>query len=136
MDRLERALTAPLMIVSQLTATPFGLIFLVLPVALIVWTAIRRPAWAAVWPALLPPLPWLGLAVWAGWHWRETGPRTGFHAEALGLLMLAVTLALSVWAVIRAKRVRWPVAGLCLVNFAFAMIAALFAAMMTTGAWL
>ena len=136
MDRLERALTAPLMIISQLTATSFGLIFLLLPVALIVWTVIRRPAWGAVWPALLTPLPWLALAVWAGWHWRETGPQTGFHAEAWGLLMLAVTLALSVWAVVRAKRVRWPVAGLCLVNFAFAMIAALFASMMTTGAWL
>ena len=136
MDRLERALTAPLMIVSQLTATSFGLVFLFLPVALIVWTVASRPAWAAVWPVLLTPLPWLVLAVWAGWHWREMGPQTGFHAEAWGLLMLAMTLALSVWAVVRAKRARWPVAGLCLVNFAFAMLAGLFAAMMTTGVWL
>lgn len=136
MDRLERSLTAPLMIVSQLTAPPFGLIFLLLPAALIVWMVLRRPAWSAVWPLLLTPLPWLALAVWAGWHWRETGPRTGSHAEAWGLLMLAATLALSVWAVIRAKRVRWPASGLCLVNFAFALIAALFAAMMTTGVWL
>ncbi len=136
MDRLERALTAPLMIVSQLTGTSFGLVFLLLPIALIVWTVARRPAWAAVWSLLLTPLPWIVLTIWAGWHWRETGPQTGFHAEPWGLLMLAVTLALSVWAVVRARRVRWPVAGLCLVNFLFAMVAALFAAMMTTGAWL
>ena len=136
MDRLERAVTAPLMIVGQLTETPFGLVFLLLPLALVVWTVACRPGWAAVWPSLLTPLPWLGLAVWAGWHWRETGPQTGLHAEAWGLLMLVVTLALSVWAVIKAKRARWPIAGLCLVNFAFALIAALFAGMMTTGVWL
>ena len=136
MDRLERALTAPLMIVSQLTATPFALVVLLLPAALIVWIVLRRPAWAAVWPLLLTPLPWLVLAVWAGWHWRETGPQTGFHAEAWELVTLGITLALSVWALVRAKRVRWPVAGLCLVNFAFALIAALFAVMMTTGVWI
>ena len=121
MDRLERALTAPLMIVGQLTATSFGLFVLLLPAALTVWILLRRPAWAAIW---------------GGWHWRETGPQTGFHPEAWGLAMLAVTLALSVWAVARAKRVRWPAAGLCPVNFAFALIAALFAVMMTTGVWI
>ena len=136
MDRLERALTAPLMIVGQLTATSFGLFVLLLPAALTVWILLRRPAWAAVWPVLPTPLPWLVLAIWGGWHWRETGPQTGFHPEAWGLAMLAVTLALSVWAVVRAKRVRWPAAGLCLVNFAFALIAALFAVMMTTGVWI
>ena len=135
MDRLERALTAPLTVIGQLTEPSFGLVLLV-PAALIVWTVARRPAWAAVWPVLLAPLPWLALTVWAGWHWRVEGPQTGFNAEPAGLLMLGVTLALSVWAVIRAKRVRWPVAGLCLVNGAFALIAALFASMMTTGAWL
>ena len=88
-----------------------------------------------LWPALLTPLPWIALTVWAAWHWRAEGPQTGFHAETWGLLMLGVTLALSVWAVIRAGRVRWPVAGLCLVNGLFALIAALFAAMMTTGTW-
>ena len=136
MDRLERALTAPLMIVSQLTGTSLGLIFVLLPIALIVWTVACRPAWAAVWPVLLTPLPWIALTIWAGWHWRETGPQTGFHAEPWGVLMLGFTLALSVWAVFRARRARWPVAGLCLVNFALAMVAALFGAMMTTGAWL
>jgi len=136
MDRLERALTAPLMIVSQLTATPFGLVVLLAPAALIVWIVVRRPAWTAVWPVLLTPLPWLVLTIWAGWHWREAGPQTGLHAEPWGLLMLGLTLALSAWAVVKARRVRWPVAGLCLVNFAFALIAALFAGMMTTGVWL
>ena len=136
MERLERALTAPLMIVSQLTATSFGLVVLLVPAVLIVWIVLRRPAWAAVWPLLLTPLPWLALAVWGGWHWRELGPQTGFHAGASGLVMLGVTLALSVWAVVRARRVRWPTTGLCLVNFAFALLAALFAVMMTTGVWL
>lgn len=136
MDRLDRALTAPAMIVGQLTATSFGLVALRVPAALIIWIILRRPAWSAVWPLLLTPLPWLALAVWAGWHWRETGPQTGFHAEAWGLLMLAVTMTLSVWAVAKAKRARLPVAGLCLVNFAFALLAGLFAVMMTTGVWL
>jgi len=125
MDRLERTLTAPLMIISQLTEPSFGLVLLI-PAALIVWTAVRRPAWAAVWPVLSTPLPWIALTLWAASHWRVDGPQTGFHAELWGLLMLGVTLALSIWAVIRAKRVRWPVAGLCLVNGAFALIAPLF----------
>ncbi len=135
MDRLERILTAPLMIISQLTDA-FGLILLLVPAALIVWIVARRPAWAAVWPMLLTPLPWIVLIFWAAANWRETAPQTGFHADRWGLLMLGVTLALSVWAVVRASRVRWPAAGLCAINFGLALIAALFAVMMTTGAWL
>ena len=137
MDRLGNALTAPLMIVGQVTESRAGLAGLAaVLVALAVWIVVRKPAWSAIWPVLLTPLPWIALTIWAAWHWRETGPQTGFHAETWGLLMLGVTLALSVWAVARARRVRWPVAGLCLVNVAFALIAALFAAMMTTGTWL
>ena len=136
MDRLEQSLSPPLMIVSQLTEAPFGLILLLAVAALAGWIVLRRPAWPAVWPMLLTPLPWLLLTGWAGWHWRTSGPQAGFHAEAWGLLMLGLTLALSVWAVVRARRVRWPVAGLCVINFALALVAALFASMMTTGAWL
>lgn len=137
MDRLANAMTAPLMIVGQVTGSWIGLALLVGVLGgLLGWILVRKPAWPAVWPVLLAPMPWIILTIWAAWHWRTTGPQTGFHAETWGLLMLAVTLALSVWAVARARRARWPVAGLCLVNFAFALIAALFASMMTTGAWL
>ena len=135
MDRLERILTAPLMIISQLTEA-FGLILLLVPVALTIWIIARRPAWKAVWPTLLTPLPWVVLIVWAAAHWREDGPQTGLYPDWWALLMLGVTLALSIWAVVRARRVRWPVAGLCLINFGLALLAALFAIMMTTGAWL
>ncbi len=136
MDRLEKVLTAPFMIIGQLTEAPFGLILLAVPAALVVWIVVRRPAWAAVWPALLTPAPWILLIFWAAWHWREGEPQTGFHAEKWGLLMLGVTLALSVWGVIRARRVRLPMAGLVLINGALALFAALFAVMMTTGVWL
>ena len=125
------------MIIGQVAESWTGLVLLVGLLGLLAgWMVIRKPTWRAVWPVLLTPLPWIGLIVWAGWHWRETGPQTGFHADIWGLIMLGVTLVLSAWAVSRAKRVRWPVAGLCLVNFGFALIAALFAVMMTTGAWL
>lgn len=125
------------MIVGQVTESWVGLVLLVGVLGgLLGWIVIRKPAWRAVWPVLLTPLPWMSLTIWGAWHWRETGPQTGFHAETWGVLMLAVTAALSVWAVARARRVRWPVAGLCLVNLAFALIAALFAAMMTSGTWL
>jgi len=125
------------MIVEQVTESWVGLVLLVSVLGVLLgWIGLRKPAWASLWPVLLTPLPWIALIIWAAWHWRETGPQTGFHAEIWGLLMLGVTLALSVWAVVKARRVRWPVAGLCLVNVALALIAALFAAMMTTGAWL
>ncbi len=125
------------MIVGQVTETWVGTGLLVGVVgALVGWIGVRRPAWAAVWPMLLTPLPWISLIVWAASHWRETGPQTGFHADRWGLVMLGATVALSVWAIVGARRVRWPVAGLCVVNFGFALIAALFAVMMTTGVWL
>lgn len=125
------------MIVGQVTESPAGLAILIAVLApLIIWIVVRKPMSSAVWPALLTPLPWIALTIWAAWHWRVDGPQTGFHAEVWGVLMLGVTLALSVWGVIRAERVRWPVAGLCLVNGLFALIAALFAVMMTTGTWL
>ena len=73
---------------------------------------------------------------WAAWHQKGPGPQTGFHAEVWGLAMLGLTAVLSIRAVVLADRVRWPVAGLCLVNFGFALLAALFAVMMTTGVWL
>ncbi len=125
------------MIPGQVTESWTGLALLAaILLALGGWMVSRKPRWAAVWPVLLTPLPWIALIVWAGWHWRETGPQTGFHADAWGLLMLGLTLVLSIWAITRASGLRWPVAGLCVVNFGFALIAALFAVMMTTGAWL
>lgn len=125
------------MILGQVTEAWIGLALLaVILLALGGWIAVRKPELRAVWPVLLTPLPWIVLTVWAGWHARETGPQTGFHADIWGLLMLGLTLALSVFAVVRASRIRLPVAGLCLVNLGFALIAALFAVMMTTGAWL
>lgn len=125
------------MILGQVTESWVGLgvlaaILLVLGGCIV----LRKPRWPAVWLVLLTPLPWIALTVWAGWHWREAGPQTGFQAETWGLLMLGLTLALGVCAVMRASRVRWPVAALCLVNFGFTLIAALFAVMMTTGGWL
>jgi hypothetical protein len=136
-DRLGKVLAAPGMIIGQVTESPVGLVVLMAVLGpLIVWIAARKPGWSAIWPALLVPAPWIVLIFWAAWHWRVDGPQTAFHAELRGLLMLGVTLALSVWAVIRANRVRLPVAGLCLVNGLFALIAVLFAGMMTTGTWL
>ncbi len=137
MDRFEAAIRAPLLVVGQWTEAPAMLVVLLGVLAgLIGWIAVRRPLLAAVWPVPLLPLPWMLLMFWAGWHNRTAGPQTGFHAEAWGVLMLGVTLSWSGFALTRGRGIRAQVAGLALLNAVFALTAALFAGMMTTGTWL
>ena len=106
-------------------------ILLVISLVLLVgWTVVRRPRWRAVWPMLLTPAPWallLALIV-AGRGYSR--PVEGWSAEFhpvrwTPLVMLAATLALSIWAISRAKDIEWPAAGLVFVNalVAFAVAA-------------
>ena len=133
----EPSWAAPVMILRQLTDPPGGAALIGgLLLALVVWICVRRPAWKAVWPMLLTPLPWVVLIIWAASHLAEDGRWTGSQAELWGLLMLCVTAALSIWAVARAERIRAPVAGICLLNGLFAGIAALFAVMLSIGVWM
>lgn len=54
----EPAWAAPVMILRQLTDPPVGAALIGgLLLALVLWICVRRPAWKAVWPMLLTPLP-------------------------------------------------------------------------------
>jgi hypothetical protein len=132
------ALKAPLWIIEQATVNIVGVAVAsiwIVALAMLIWRA--RIGWRRAWPTLTLPLPWIALAIWAGLHWRSPyGPQTGFHAEAFGMVALALTIGLSVFAIVKAKGAQMPVFGLALLNGWFCFVAALISAMATTGSWL
>tara|TARA_R110000764_G_scaffold213268_1_gene299650 strand:- start:348 stop:764 length:417 start_codon:yes stop_codon:yes gene_type:complete len=132
------ALQAPFWIIEQATLNVGGLVVASIWIATmigLIWRA--RVGWFQLWPMLTLPLPWLALAIWAGFHWRSAyGPQTGFHAEGLGIAALGLTLGLSCLALVRAEGVRLPAFGLTLLNIWFCLFAAFISVMATTGSWL
>ncbi|MNF15998.1 hypothetical protein D3C80_2188410 [compost metagenome] len=52
------------------------------------------------------------------------------------MVALAFTIGLSVFAIVKAKGAQMPVFGLALLNGWYCLVAALIAAMATTGSWM
>ena len=138
MPSLPDALKLPLWIIEQATLNSVGVVVAVIwiaTLAMLIWRA--KAGWSQAWPTLILPLPWIALAVWAGLHARSIyGPQTGFHADVLGMLASGLTIGLSVFAVVKAKKARMPVFGLVLLNGWFCFVAAFISIMATTGQWL
>lgn len=88
MASLSNAIKLPLWIVEQATLNVVGLVVAVVwiaTLAMLIWRA--KAGWSQAWPTLILPLPWIALAVWAGFHTRSLyGQQTGFHADTLGML--------------------------------------------------
>lgn len=137
MPSLPDAIKLPLWIVEQATLNVVGLVVAVIWIAILAMLIWRAEAgWSQAWPTLILPLPWIALAVWAGFHARSVyGPQTGFHADALGMLTSGLTIGLSIFAIVKAKKARLPVFGLVLLNGWFCFVAAFISIMATTGQW-